>query len=486
MRKKAKNYKKSKLKFSLEKAMEYVEELHDSIGNTKHSRIFKKILRRIKIVDFEELAASKGFHKLNDKAFIILTVEELLKQLNENGWGIYQKDGFVNVYNGSYWSNVNLDEVTWFLGEAAQKMGVNPGEAKYYAFKDKLAKQLFSESVMKTVEKSKVTTVINVYNGTIEFSENGAILREFRKEDLLFYQLPFSFNPQASAPLFMNYLNKALPDKESQTILSEYLGYIFLKPSILKLEKMLILFGPSRSGKSVMHDIIIGLIGAKNVSAYALDSLTNKNSFDRAGLLNMLLNYATEMNISGGESNLLKAIISGEDLPARAPHGLSFILREYCKFIFNCNKLPNFDFAEEILNRLLILKFSVQIPEEEQDKQLAKKIIESELPGVLNWVIDGLNRLLERPGFSDCKAAKDAIKEFALQSNNVKLFIVELGYEKSTNKNLLLKNFYDEYRSFCTEEGYAPVKKHEFISRIKGLGIAIQKKNIGNVVFVTK
>ncbi|OGV31935.1 MAG: hypothetical protein A3E88_07330 [Legionellales bacterium RIFCSPHIGHO2_12_FULL_35_11] len=41
--------------------------------------------------------------------------------------------------------------------------------------------------------------------------------------------------------------------------------------------------------------------------------------------------------------------------------------------------------------RFLIIPFQVTIPEAEQDKQLAQKIIKSELSGVFNWVLQGLD-----------------------------------------------------------------------------------------------
>ena len=69
----------------------------------------------------------------------------------------------------------------------------------------------------------------------------------------------------------------------------------------------------------------------------------------------------------------------------------------YAKLIFNCDSLPSE--VEQTLGfyrRWLIIYFDQIIPEKEQDKQLAKKIIESELSGVFNWVLEGLERLLEQ------------------------------------------------------------------------------------------
>jgi putative DNA primase/helicase len=55
----------------------------------------------------------------------------------------------------------------------------------------------------------------------------------------LTYQLPFEYNPKAQAPLFEQYLNRVLPEKEKQLILAEYLGFLFIpnRSKDLKEEK---------------------------------------------------------------------------------------------------------------------------------------------------------------------------------------------------------------------------------------------------------
>ena len=49
------------------------------------------------------------------------------------------------------------------------------------------------------------------------------------------YQLPFSYDVNATCPMFNKYLNTVLPDMERQYILAEYLGSLFIKSSRLKL-----------------------------------------------------------------------------------------------------------------------------------------------------------------------------------------------------------------------------------------------------------
>jgi putative DNA primase/helicase len=113
-------------------------------------------------------------------------------------------------------------------------------------------------------------------------------------------------------------------------------------------------------------------------------------------LANKLVNYASEIN-GNLEASIFKQLVSGEPVEARLPYGQPFHFEEYAKLIFNCNELPkDVEHTNAYFRRFLIIPFDVTIPPQEQDKNLHTKIIEKELSGVFNWVLQGLNRLLEQ------------------------------------------------------------------------------------------
>ena len=136
--------------------------------------------------------------------------------------------------------------------------------------------------------------------------------------------------------------------------------------------------------------------------------------------------------------------------------------------------------------RFLIIPFDVTIPPQEQDKQLHAKIIESELSGVFNWVLDGLKRLLKQKGFTDCEAAKQAVEQYKSQSDSVKMFIDENNYRISPTDYILIKELYFEYRTYCCEDGFRPVNKTNFIKRLGSYGFVIERRNVGNVAYLSK
>lgn len=436
--------------------------------------------------EWKRLQGSLERLKVTRKHYLILSIDEVLRLAEFNRWGLCKNQDFIYLYNGTFWKELDKETFQKFLGLAAEKMGVEKYEARYFQFKQDLFKQFLSDAYLPTPEVNENEVLINLQNGTFEISANGTKLRPFKQSDFITYQLPFEYNPKANAPLFEAYLNKVLPDVERQRVLAEYLGYVFIRQGVLKLEAALVLYGSGANGKSVFFEIVNALLGIDNVSSFSLQQLTDDTGYYRAMISNKLVNYASEIN-GKLEASLFKAMVSGETIPARLPYGKPMQLNQYAKFIFNCNELPkDVEHNNGFFRRWLIIPFDVTIPKEEQDTELHKKIIKNELSGVFNWVLDGLNRLLKQKQFSECKAAKETLERYKTESDSVKMFIDEYDYKISVSKEMPLQDLYKEYKYYCENFGNRICSQKTFSDRLKNAGFEIIKKNFGRVVNVEK
>ncbi|MBK9984492.1 MAG: hypothetical protein IPP15_19345 [Saprospiraceae bacterium] len=176
---------------------------------------------------------------------------------------------------------------------------------------------------------------------------------------------------------------------------------------------------------------------------------------------------------------------SGEPVDARLPYGQPFTLEQYAKMIFNCNELPkDVEHTDAFYRRFMIIPFDVTIPEEKQDKLLHVKIISTELSGVFNWILDGLNRVLSQHGFSACDAAKQALEEYKLESNSIRQFLAEEGYISSPDQYITLRDLYTYYKNFCWQDGMQAFKKMNFSKQLKALGFRKDRQpGTGNTIF---
>jgi putative DNA primase/helicase len=133
---------------------------------------------------------------------------------------IFNKDGSYNKEN-----KVEFDKESFqsFLGNVALKMGVDKFRGKIHTFKDELFKQFMADSYLPTPKSNKKNVLINLQNGTLEITPTKVALRAFNRNDFLTHQLPFEYEPKATAPLLQKYLDEVLPDKNKQKVFSEFL-----------------------------------------------------------------------------------------------------------------------------------------------------------------------------------------------------------------------------------------------------------------------
>lgn len=427
--------------------------------------------------------------KPQKKHFLIITIKKLRELAEKNRWGLCKNKDFIYLYNGNYWAEVDRNEFEKFLGEAAEKMGVEEYDAKLYLFREALLKQFLALEYLPTPEPDKDNVLINLSNGTFEISTKFQGLRKFNRDDFLTYQLPFDFDESKAAPRFQKYLDRVLPDKSRQLVLAEFLGYVFVRngSSALKAEKALILYGKGANGKSVFFEVVTAVFGTHNVSNFSLQNLTEEKGFYRAKIGTKLVNYASEISTKL-EPSLFKQMVSGEPVEACLKYGQPFTMEQYAKFIFNSNELPrDVEHTHAYFRRFLIIPFDVTIPDDEQDKDLHHKIIESELSGVFNWILEGLRRLLANCNFTHCEAADNILAKYKMESDSVQMYVNDNGYKPSIEQKIPLKSLYEEYRTYCTENSFKICSNKTFSDRLRSVGFDVsERSNAGKLVFAEK
>lgn len=439
--------------------------------------VLGKLLEKFAPVDFRQRAgipADGG--KLQRKHTLVTAVEEVLERAKAEGWDLCANGAFTYTYNGAWWEVVEKATLQGFLGQAAERMGVDPFDARFYSFRDHLFEQFQSAANLPTPEPPKGKVLVNLANGTFEVGAKGQRLRPPRPADFLTYQLPFGYDPKATAPEFQAYLDKMQPDKARQLILAECIGSLFVETSTLKLEKVPLLYGTGANGKSVYFDTVNALLGGEaNVSSYTLQQLTDENGYYRAKLGNKLVNYASEIN-GKMDASIFKALASGEPISARLPYGEPFTLNRYAKLMFNANELPReVEQTDAFFRRFLLIPFDVSLPEAEWDRGLSARIATNELSGVFNWALAGLHRLLRQEGFTESQAVNDALQVFRRLSDSVRSYLEEEGYTPSADSHRPLKDVYQAYREYCKEGGAHPVGRNNFGERLRGAGYQITR-----------
>ena len=399
-----------------------------------------------------------------------VVVKEILRAAEDNLWcpeyvEKQKSDQQVNVFSGTHWDRVEQQQWKDFVNLCAEKCGVPESQRMIPSF----MKALY-EGVAFNLAKNRKQRIpddevwMNMANGTLVVCQDGNItLREHRKEDLFFYTLNYVYDSMAECPLWHQFLDRVLPETESQQVLAEFIGYSLMKSH--SLEKMLWFYGEGLNGKSVTLEIIEALLGARNVSFLSLCDLTN-DDVKRAGIEHKMLNISHE---SGKEvnANVLKQLTSGERVMIKHLYMDPRETNDYGKFIAAFNALPRAELTFGYFRRLIILPYLVTIPAEEIDRQLTSKL-KQELSGILNWVLKSIPQLMTRREFSSSESCEKALDQYRLQSDNVRLFV---NYQcEPSEKSTIASEIYAAYRNYCLNSSLKPIGKQKFYERLEGLG----------------
>lgn len=444
----------------------------DIKGITDIDELHNTVVAHVAEVDFlqyiDDMGGNRNKYIREDKTKIpvgiiaVVVCDYTIKLIDRMGYALCQlSEGDCEIksaylFNGKYWLNINDRWIKNLLREILISMGYDPLESKMFGLGMALI-QTFWDFVPRTPSKDKNKILINLRNGTLNILANSDIKSQpFNQKDFLMYCLDYDYNPDAKCPLFTKYLDRVLPDKESQKVLQELIGSIFIKN--INLEKIGILLGSGANGKSVLLKIITAMLGVQNISQMDLKALTTDRNADnnRSHLLGKLLNFAPEINARGEQAHdLIKRMASSEAITAKLMYKDTFVMTDYAKLIFNANTLPtDVEHTHGFFRRFLIVHFEQTISESEKDPDLANKIIANELPAVLNWVIEGTKRLQSNKQFSYCKKSDEILSEYQLDSDVVALWIDDRCYIPHDVITQTLKDLYNDFVEYASQSGY--------------------------------
>lgn len=348
---------------------------------------------------------NKGYHEICD---------EIYQAALKAGYPFVSINEEMFIFTGTHLESVDNLTIKIFLKAAYGKLCGD----KVTASKKEIINGLFSQLPYTAMafDVKQAADKINFQNGTLDLQTMGLVRHDWK--DYFRYMLPYDYDPVANCPAFKKYLNEVMPEQEAQNVLAEYIGWLFLP--FLKLEKILFLYGAGCNGKSVFVEIIEALVGKDNVSHESLSDLCGEyGANSRANLAGKLLNTCSDVAPNAFAGDLFKRLASQESISMKTLYKDVITTNEYAKMIFCLNELPKTnDISNGFYRRFLIAPFNVQIPKSKIAPELSRKIISQELPGIMNWVLEGRKRLVVNKKFTESPVMNRALEEY--RSRNTK------------------------------------------------------------------
>jgi len=299
----------------------------------------------------------------------------------------------------------------------------------------------------------------NIINNEWMNLENGLLnplTREFREHTPDIFsitRIPILYNPKAECPIWIKTLSEKIDDITYKTV-QEMFGYCFLPGQ--KYEKAFLLYGPKRTFKSTTLNTLEKLIGRENLVAFALQQI-NDDSFAAAYLYGKEANICADITARAlRDTGRFLTITGGDPITAGKKNKDHITFYPSTKLIFSCNVIPaTTNKNPAFYRRWIILKFDRQTPIEQVDYNFKNRLKE-ELPGIMNWALEGLKRLEEQGNFSYALSEDDIRDLYERSSNTIQSFIYNSIDTENDLGTLTKREVYKKYLEYCKENELQP------------------------------
>jgi putative DNA primase/helicase len=307
------------------------------------------------------------------------------------------------------------------------------------------------------------TTKLAFENGILDLKDPENItMEDFDISHQVTGKYPFEYDETATCPQWKYFLKEVFEvDQERIDLLQEWVGYSLIHDN--RFQKIMVMVGVSRSGKGTIARVIKEVVGSDNYSGLSLSSLVD--NFGCSMLLGKKIAVIADAHrppkgTAERAKELLLNISGGDTIAVNRKYLEMISVQLGTRLTLVANEVPQFsDGADALINRFLVLPFRRTFAGEE-DFQLESRLIE-EVPGILVWAIEGLQRLMSNQKFTTVQAAKEEIEEIRASNNPIGDFIggnvsVEEG------KRTLVTEVYHAYVDYCREYGRQVCSAHRF------------------------
>lgn len=308
--------------------------------------------------------------------------------------------------------------------------------------------------------------VISCRNGLLDISTR--TLYDSTSQFFTRSALPIEYDPDARPVRWLTFLDEVLQgDDELILLMQQWFGYLITSDT--SFQKILYFRGISNSGKSTTMRVLDALIGERNICNPSIADLAERSTLNDMSACTLA--KITDMN-TDNRNHLSEACstmnrISGEDtmhIFRKFKEGIDVRLK--LRFVMAGNQFPNFgEHATALARRLLVIPFNVSF-EENADADLSSKLI-AELPGILNWALDGLDALRDAGRFIEPEAAKTAKRDIMNSGDPIRSFVTD-ECELSPSFTARKDDLFARYQQHCQVIGAKqPLAKPKFLASLK-------------------
>jgi len=306
--------------------------------------------------------------------------------------------------------------------------------------------------------------MIPVENGILDVHTRE--LRERQPRDFAKFTLNVRYDEDAEAELWEQFIEAQTRNASDRKKLQEYAGYILLHGEMPN-HKAMFLAGPQASGKSTFIDVVRKVLPSDVTGASTPQQMTRR--FGAARLHGRWLNTSPDIPAEEiDDLGVFKMITGDDEIEAEIKmqqEELEF--RPTAKHIFSANQLPSiFDADDAFWRRVLITTFPDTIDKEDRVDKYDEVLFEADSSAILNWMLDGLDRLLREGGFTADRSNDKTRERWQKWGTSVIQWKARRTRD-DMDGSVVKSEAYEDYRRFCRDRGFRPVTMARFGGTLK-------------------
>lgn len=407
------------------------------------------------------------------------------------------------IWDGTRWREDATEEIYRLAKKVPQSIRREAAKER----NEERAKQLFAWAIQSESKKRIEATIalarsepgvpvepsdlnrdpwlLNVSNGTIDLMTGR--LRPHQQGDLITKIAPVAFDPQAKCEKWEAVLMRVLGcDWDLIGFVRRALGYA-LSGNVGE-HAIFFLFGTGRNGKSTVLDTVLALLGDYACTVDA-GLITAKQHADHPTGLTDLdgCRFVPTIEVEDGKrlaEALVKKLTGGDRIKARRMHKDNYEFYPTHKIFLAANHEPEIKGTDEgIWSRIKMIPFRVFIPPEERVKDLDKKLVTAEGPGILAWLVRGCLEW-QRIGLADPRVITEATAGYRAEQNVLGRFFEECCVVQPGQEQIRVKAsaLYGAYRTWAEQNGEGYQTLTQFGRDLVKLGI--QKKAANGIWYL--
>lgn len=302
--------------------------------------------------------------------------------------------------------------------------------------------------------------LLNLRNGILNLARRELVPHD--RERYITRMAQVDYDPAAKAPVWEAFIQSVTGgDAQLAEYLQVMVGYCLCGST--REQCMFFLYGDGANGKSTFLETLAKMLGDYCMNAQADTIASTRSRSSGAARSDVArLKGARFVTLEEGDQGatldegLVKQMTGGNTITARFQYGKEFEFRPEFKLVEATNHLPKIHGTDVgIWRRIRLVPFTQSIPEEKQDILLPQKL-EAELPGILNWALDGLQKWLansqggRRHGLPACAAVDSAVNAYKQDQDRIAAFLADCT-EPAEGSTVQASVLFRTYLNWCSE-----------------------------------